>query len=171
MCTLTSLNAISNLRGGVSRPWIDEKHDKALSLTVFKLVWEYVACAQPEFCHPNTSTSVYPSLPVMVNFHDPAEIAKSFRTPTFRLWQCSSKRLTSSSLNSGGQDLFPCLRWHLPVGLPCRAHLPFSSGSTPGSSWEFVTTLNYDFDIIRRKHPYKWTIWVRSDWPFLNSPT
>ena len=30
-------------------------------------------------------------------------------------------------------------------------------------SWEFVTTLEYEWDIIRGRIPYQWTIWVRND--------
>jgi hypothetical protein len=28
-------------------------------------------------------------------------------------------------------------------------------------SWEFVTTLEYEWSIIRGRRPYRWTIWVR----------
>ena len=43
----------SHLGSGFSQPWIYEKHDKALSLSVFKPVWEYVTCAQPSTATPN----------------------------------------------------------------------------------------------------------------------
>ena len=33
-------------------------------------------------------------------------------------------------------------------------------------SWEFFTTLDYEWDVIRGRRPYRWTIWVRSDRPF-----
>ena len=29
------------------------------------------------------------------------------------------------------------------------------------SSWEFVTTLDYEWSVIRGQRPYRWTIWVR----------
>jgi hypothetical protein len=27
-------------------------------------------------------------------------------------------------------------------------------------SWEFITTLDYEWDVIRGHRPYRWTIWV-----------
>ena len=30
------------------------------------------------------------------------------------------------------------------------------------SSWEFFTTLDYEWSIIRGHRPYRWTIWVRN---------
>jgi len=27
--------------------------------------------------------------------------------------------------------------------------------------WEFVTTLDYEWSVIRRHRPFRWTIWVR----------
>ena len=33
----------------------------------------------------------------------------------------------------------------------------------PTHSWEFVTTLEYEWDIIRGRIPYQWTIWVRNN--------
>jgi hypothetical protein len=27
-------------------------------------------------------------------------------------------------------------------------------------SWEFFTTLDYEWDVIRGHEPYRWTIWV-----------
>lgn len=37
----------------------------------------------------------------------------------------------------------------------------------PASSWEFFMTLDYEFDIIRGRRPYRWTIWVRNGGPSL----
>jgi len=31
------------------------------------------------------------------------------------------------------------------------------------SSWEYFTTLDYEWRVIRRHLPYRWTIWVRND--------
>ena len=30
-------------------------------------------------------------------------------------------------------------------------------------SWEFVTTLEYDWDVIRGRLQYRWTFWVRNN--------
>ena len=35
--------------------------------------------------------------------------------------------------------------------------------ANPSLSWEFVTTLDYEWSIIRRRRPYQWTIWVSSN--------
>jgi hypothetical protein len=34
---------------------------------------------------------------------------------------------------------------------------------TGTSSWEYVTTLDFELDIIRGRRPYQWTIWVCSE--------
>ena len=31
------------------------------------------------------------------------------------------------------------------------------------SSWEYFTTLDYEWRVIRHRLPYRWTIWVRND--------
>jgi hypothetical protein len=36
------------------------------------------------------------------------------------------------------------------------------------SSWEFLTTLDYEWSTIRGRRPYRWTIWVRNDAHFLS---
>ncbi len=33
----------------------------------------------------------------------------------------------------------------------------------PNRSWEFFTTLDYEWSVIRRHRPYRWTVWVRDD--------
>ena len=35
------------------------------------------------------------------------------------------------------------------------------------SSWEFATTLDYEWNIIRRHRPFRWTVWVRVNALFL----
>jgi hypothetical protein len=29
-------------------------------------------------------------------------------------------------------------------------------------SWEFITTLDYEWSVIRGRRPYRWSIWVRN---------
>jgi hypothetical protein len=31
---------------------------------------------------------------------------------------------------------------------------------TPTGSWEFLNTLDYEWNVIRGRRPYRWTIWV-----------
>jgi hypothetical protein len=35
------------------------------------------------------------------------------------------------------------------------------------SSWEFVTTLDYEWSVIRGHRPFRWTMWVRINTLFL----
>jgi hypothetical protein len=35
------------------------------------------------------------------------------------------------------------------------------------SSWEFVTTLDYEWSVFRQRRQYLWTIWVSSREAFL----
>ena len=35
------------------------------------------------------------------------------------------------------------------------------------ASWEFLTTLHYEWSIIRGHRPYGWSIWVCGDTPFI----
>ena len=30
-------------------------------------------------------------------------------------------------------------------------------------SWEYFTTLDYEWSVLRGRQPYRWTIWVRDD--------
>jgi hypothetical protein len=71
------------------------------------------------------------------------------------------KLLTTLSLNSRAQDPLSHYRWRLPVGLLCHVNLPLSVDQSPTYSWEFLTTLDYEINIIRGHIPYRWTIWVR----------
>ena len=36
----------------------------------------------------------------------------------------------------------------------------------PHSSWEYITTLDFELDIILGRRSYRWTIWVCSDTRF-----
>ncbi len=46
-----------------------------------------------------------------------------------------------------------------PAALYLRLLCDFST-VTLVSSWEFFTTLNFEWDVIRGRRPYRWTIWV-----------
>ena len=65
--------------------------------------------------------------------------------------------------------------WYLHVGplvvTYCRValrarHIAYSS-HFPTGSWEFATGLHYEWDVIRGRQTYRWTIWVRDDQPLL----
>jgi hypothetical protein len=36
-------------------------------------------------------------------------------------------------------------------------------------SWEFVTTLGFEWNVIRGHRPYRWTIWVSGDGPLFGN--
>jgi len=72
-------------------------------------------------------------------------------------------------VNSVTREVLAHSTWSLHVGLPCHAILqalrcfnPISTGS-----WEFVTTLDYEWSVFRGRHRYLWTIWVCSSDFFL----
>ncbi len=45
--------------------------------------------------------------------------------------------------------------------------LPLTSTRLLHTRWEFVTTLCYEWRVIRGRRPYRWTIWVCS---YMSSP-
>jgi hypothetical protein len=62
--------------------------------------------------------------------------------------------------------------WSLPVGLSGCPRLLFSrylAYLNPYPSWEFFTTLDYEWGVIRGRRPYRWTIWVRNQLLALDS--
>jgi hypothetical protein len=82
-----------------------------------------------------------------------------------RVLFCLSLELRSSPGPplSGTQEGSVFGGWFLHVGLSlvtmrCITQLP-----TP--SWEFMTTLGYEWNIIRERVRFRWTIWVCNDPP------
>jgi hypothetical protein len=74
------------------------------------------------------------------------------------------------SSHSAGHEGLAHRVWHLHVGLlvlVTSATLASEVSRTqiifPTRSWEFVSTLNYEWSIIRGHERYRWTIWVRDD--------
>jgi hypothetical protein len=65
------------------------------------------------------------------------------------------------SLNSGAQEPLSYDKWYLPVGPLYCVNVSLLGGPTPVSSWEYFTTLDYEFDIIRGRRPCRRTTWVR----------
>ena len=45
-----------------------------------------------------------------------------------------------------------------------------SQFNLPPLSWEFFTTLDFEWSVIRGNRPYRWTIWVRADGVSLRFP-
>jgi hypothetical protein len=62
--------------------------------------------------------------------------------------------------------------WHAVAGLylcVCPAARPFAITLIRHfvSSWEFVTTLDYEWNLFRRRRAFRWTIWVGDNSRFL----
>src|SRR5260370_28403373 len=53
----------------------------------------------------------------------------------------------------------PSSHWHS-AAPTCHVTLLFTL------SWEIVTTLDYEWSVIRGRRPYRWTIWVCNHSPF-----
>jgi len=106
----------------------------------------------------------------MVNFRDPAIIAMDYRAYIF-----FSRALLL--INACGLLVYQW-RW-LSCGTPwavsiCelfRSHWPFvivrATTQTSTTSWEFFTTLEYEWNVFRGRLPYRWTIWVSGIFVFL----
>jgi hypothetical protein len=54
--------------------------------------------------------------------------------------------------------------WYLHVSLLVPVTVTYLC-HFPNRSWEFVTTLDFEWGVIRRHQRYRWTIWVRDDKP------
>ena len=98
----------------------------------------------------------------MVNFRDPAVIAQDARAYSS---VAILQHPTNYSFISGDDQAVAHRERSLHVSSSRRI-----SGTCHGASfnpiltpsWEFVTTLNYEWDVIRGRHPYRRTIWVRT---------
>ena len=102
----------------------------------------------------------------MTNFGDLAVLLKDSGACAFVLGESGlDSGLTSETfLNSGSPELLARNKWDLYVRmLCCRVDLLLSCISIGTSSWEYVTTLDFELDFIRKRRPYRWTIWVCRD--------
>jgi hypothetical protein len=80
------------------------------------------------------------------------------------LQQVHGPRNQLTSFDSGSNETLACYGWTLLV-CPPAARLSQQTNNNNNSvlisSWEFVTTLDYEWSVIRRHRPFRWTIWVR----------
>ena len=71
------------------------------------------------------------------------------------------KSRSPGSINSDPREVLAHHGWSLLVSLHCYyARYPTQSFF---SSWEYLTTLDYEWKVIRGHVPYRWTIWVRNN--------
>jgi len=105
------------------------------------------------FIHPDR----FEYLARMVNYNDPIVLSRDFCTHTFPR--------TLEHIEPVCLSVAMVKFWHVIDGLYMYGH--FSARAprfhvTPPSisSWEFITTLDYEWSFIRGRHPYRWTILV-----------
>ena len=67
------------------------------------------------------------------------------------------------SSNSDGHEALAYRDWYLHVSLLAVQVTITYSHHFPNRSWEFVSTLDFEWSFIRRHRRYRWTIWVRDD--------
>src|SRR6267154_1806705 len=108
----------------------------------------------------------------MDNYHDPDVVLQDFCAYAFTAKHMGSgSQLTS--FDSNNVETLACSGWTLLVCLPLQAldshNISNNNNPVLFSSWEFVTTLDYEWSVIRRHRPYRWSIWVRSDALFVSS--
>jgi hypothetical protein len=108
----------------------------------------------------------------MVNYQDPDVVLQDTCAYAFAAkYMGSGSQLTSS--DRGSVENLACCGWTLLVCLPRRALDSHSISNNNNlvliSSWEFITTLDYEWSVIRGRRPYRWSIWVRSDALFVLS--
>jgi hypothetical protein len=98
----------------------------------------------------------------MVNYRDPAKVARDICTfalsSVSETWRSSSFSIfftgTVVKLWHTVDGLF---MWVFPVTKTYKPHVAYPSIF----SWEFFTTLDYEWSVFRRRRPYQWSIWVR----------
>ena len=106
----------------------------------------------------------------MVNHHDPATIAHDSSVYTFPSgllggWPLAA-RLTGGLFDSGAREVLAChVRYifvsHRVLQASLASRLYSTTQPCPSaSSWEFIITLDFEWDVIRGRRPYRWTIWV-----------
>jgi hypothetical protein len=103
----------------------------------------------------------------MVNYQDPNTIAREFSAYTFSV--CfSSFAAQLSFLNFEQRRFWVSIMFSLVFICESLLTLPrytsmldlIAQARHFASRWELVTTLDYEWDIIRGRRPYRWTIWV-----------
>ena len=109
----------------------------------------------------------------MVNYHNPVTIEKEYSAYAF-LPNIGGNRAIQPDLpvcnfNSGALEALARRGWYLHVSLPVLRLLPhwlLFDCTQPWirnpTSWEYLSTLDFEWDFIRGKRPYCWTIWVCS---------
>ena len=114
----------------------------------------------------------------MVNYHNSVTIEREYSAYAFLPsigGNCAIQpNLLVCPFNSGARESLARCGWYIHVSLPVLPCWPLLDCTQPWirnpTSWEFLSTLDFEWDFIRRKRPYRRTIWVCSVlWGFLNA--
>ena len=104
----------------------------------------------PTYCSPIS----------MTNFNNPLVIYQDYRACTFLTISLRTGEPTESFNSCCRQAVAHCRR-SLHVSLSGITDLVFMPNSIPTFSWEWFTTLDYEWKVFRGQIPYRPTIWVR----------
>jgi len=100
----------------------------------------------------------------MVNFHDPVQIRQDFSAYASLTWLPITDFACPLTVTTKNIQAIVC-GLYLWVDIRQRLALPYHTTYTPSAfRWEFITTLDYEWNVIRGRQPYRWTIWVRTHW-------
>jgi hypothetical protein len=115
-----------------------------------------------------------PSLSVLLISEKDGQIQRSERncagSPYVACVSCQQmtvlvRRLLRLSFDSGSHEALARLGrpLHVSMRTPTLTAYPIMINRPSASRWEFVTTLDYEWSVIRRRRSCRWTIVVRDD--------
>ena len=102
----------------------------------------------------------------MVNFRDPEVVTADFCTFVISRWFWSLENCSGPAFHSGACEALARSGRPLAVSFPVIVPLlpeSLTYLNPSSSSWEFLTTLDYEWNLIRGNIPYKKSIWVCGD--------
>jgi hypothetical protein len=105
----------------------------------------------------------------METFPNPDVIAQNSGAYTFKSYGLPLRTPINVSLASDNRQAmahdFRSLRVRFSgrISRLCHFAVWFMVTTNLPHSWEFLTTLGYEWDVIRGRLPYRWTIWVRTN--------
>ena len=98
----------------------------------------------------------------MANFRDPIAISResSACAPQPFLEVRSNSTYLPDEVNKFWSFVDGVYMWARLLLALCRFDMSYDSIFIGAPSWEFIVTLDYEWSVIRRRRPYRWTIWV-----------
>ena len=96
----------------------------------------------------------------MVDRRDPIVTEKESCEYVFTNLPKSLENSRNASSDRGCRNALARSQWCLSVRSPTLHRHPITRNLTVYHSWEFLTTLDYEWSIMQGHRPYRWTIWV-----------